>query len=60
MPTRKEIEEKMAEGFLPDESIAQEFRAARALEYIAFYMGRIDQNLARLAHAVERIPRPQS
>ena len=59
MPTRKETEEKMAAGFLPDDNTQQDFRAAIALEYIAFYMGRIDKNLARLAHAVERFPRPR-
>ena len=60
MPTREQIEQRMAEGFLPDENIAQEFRASRALEYIAFVMGRIDRNLARLTQAVESIATRQS
>lgn len=60
MPTREQIEQTMADGFLPNENIGQQFRAAHALEYIAFYMGRIDKNLARLATAAENIAARQS
>ena len=60
MSTRKEIEDKMAEGFLPDANTQQDFRAIIALEHIAFSVGRIDKNLAKLTQAVERIATPQA
>ncbi len=48
------IEERMAQGFLPDETVQLEFRSPRALEYIAFYMGRIDKKLERLIELMEQ------
>ena len=33
--------------------ISQENRSPRALEYIAYYLDRIDQNLERIARGVE-------
>jgi hypothetical protein len=48
MADKKTIERIMAEGFLPDPSLQWEQKGPRALEYIAFYLSRIDRTLASI------------
>lgn len=48
MADKKTIERIMAEGFLPDPSLRWEQKGPRALEYIAFYLSRIDRTLAAI------------
>lgn len=50
----KMLEARMARGFLPSDTTQTELRGPVALEYIAFYMGRIDKKLDRLIEVLEK------
>ena len=53
MPTKQELKERMAEsGFTPNPDLRVELRTANALDFIAFYLERIDQRIEELARAV--------
>jgi hypothetical protein len=46
------LEEKMAQGFLPEQHTQLDFRGPIALEYIAFFLGRIDKKLGLISDAL--------
>ena len=57
-PTRRvKLLRELGQEFVPDYDVqnmpAADKRAAYALEHIAFRVGRIDDNLARIAAAIE-------
>jgi len=52
--TQKQLEERMAEGFLPHPSTQVDMRGHVAAEYMAFFLGRIDKKLGRLIELLER------
>jgi hypothetical protein len=53
-PDSKVARERMAANpFAPDPNIASEHQQQHALNYIAFYLGEIEQHLAKIAGAAE-------
>jgi len=54
MTDRKIIEERMAEGFVPSGG-NPDLRVAAALEYIAFFLGRIDKNISEIKEHVKTL-----
>jgi hypothetical protein len=47
--------EKLAEPFLPQQEGGIELHSIHALNYIAYYLGEIDQKMERIAHTLERM-----
>ena len=59
-PTRRvKLLRELGQEFVPDYDVqnmpSADKRAAYALEHIAFRVGRIDENLARIATAIEAV-----
>ena len=50
------LRERMLKGFLPDADTLLDQRAPRALEYIAFYLGEINNKLGQIAEAMKKEP----
>jgi hypothetical protein len=50
---------KLPWDFTPGQQMTPEFRKARALEYIAYYLDRIDLQLTKIAYTVTQDPAGQ-
>ncbi len=53
MSTKEESKQRMTQsGFMPNPDLRTDLRVAHALDFIAFYLERIDQRMEELARAL--------